>query len=238
MGDSLIPDGDSGEKKKGPSFAKASEGEPKGSGRRQGEYEGVAEGLYELYPRKVGKVAAIKAIVKVLKAGEVTELELRSSVNLYRRAVEGWPEQDRTFIPHPATWFNRGSYLDDPATWARDPRPAQKKEGGAAAVAPVREAALVQVVEAPAGWRTAMRELWGDRWEEFYGAFETMLPADQRQVRAWLQENGPGAFECAVPADWREKWADLFDQSEWTDVPETWADVCAAERRAIVNGGR
>jgi hypothetical protein len=37
----------------------------------------------------------------------------------YATATESWPESEKQFIPHPATWFNRGSYDDDPATWER-----------------------------------------------------------------------------------------------------------------------
>jgi uncharacterized protein YdaU (DUF1376 family) len=46
------------------------------------------------------------------------------------------------------------------------------------------------MVSAPEGWELAMPELFGEDWREFYGAFETMSAADQRQVRAWLGRNG------------------------------------------------
>ena len=55
---------------------------------------------------------------------------LLDRVTAYAAAVATWPEADRQFIPHPATWFNRGSYDDDPATWQRR---------GATAVAAPRE---------------------------------------------------------------------------------------------------
>ncbi len=37
----------------------------------------------------------------------------------YRDATALWPNGDKQFIPHPATWYNRGSYDDDPETWKR-----------------------------------------------------------------------------------------------------------------------
>lgn len=87
---------------------------------------GIAEQIYAFYPRKVGKVAALKAIRAACKAKPPAEIQ--SAVMAYAAAVAVWPAQDRQFIPHPATWFSRGSYDDDPAAWARDggktpPRP-------------------------------------------------------------------------------------------------------------------
>lgn len=195
--------------------------------------EEAAEAIYGLYPRKVAKQSALKAIVKVLKAGKITELALQDRVRAYAAATDKWEKQDRTFIPHPATWFNRGSYEDDPATWIREPaEDAKKKKGGAAVETPAMFAMGSSAPQgAPAGWKTAMFELWGAKWREFYAAFETMPPADQRQVRAWLEKKGPGAFECPVPCDWQTVWADMITDRE---CPETWADVCADDRRAIV----
>jgi hypothetical protein len=75
------------------------------------------ESVYSEYPRKVGKSDALKAITMALKKKPF--LELLDRTKAYSIAVEKWPEQDRQFVPHPATWFNRGSYDDDPATWER-----------------------------------------------------------------------------------------------------------------------
>ncbi len=191
--------------------------------------EAAAETIYQLYPRKEKKKKGVGAIMKALKGGKVTELELLEAVGAYAAAVETWPAEERRFIPLPASWFNGGCWTDDRANWARTALPEKKEKGGAGATA---SPAVVQVVEAPPGWKTAMRDLWGFNWQDFYGAFETMLPADQRQVRVWLEENGPGAFVCPVPADWRELWAKEFPELE---CPETWAEVCAFERAAIVN---
>lgn len=194
--------------------------------------EKLAEAIYAIYPRKVAKAAALKAIVKVLKAGTITELELQARVRAYAAATDQWEEQDKTFIPHPATWFNRGSYDDDPATWIRKPaEDAKKKKGGAP------EPALFAMgssapQQAPSGWRTAMFELWGERWHEIYPSFETMPAADQRQVRAWLEKNGPSAFECPTPPDWREHWGAIYGA---IPCPDTWDEVCKSHREAIVN---
>jgi uncharacterized protein YdaU (DUF1376 family) len=73
--------------------------------------------IYEAYPRKVGRDAALKAIAKAQK--QLPAADLLAKVKAYAYATARWSDDDRKFIPHPATWFNRGSYHDDPATWAR-----------------------------------------------------------------------------------------------------------------------
>ena len=103
----------------------------------------TAEDIYAAYPRKVGKQAAIKAIKKVIRAGKknedwmceqmgaididndrpmegpTVEAVLLERTKAYAAAVATWPAADKQFIPHPATWFNRGSYDDDPKEWVR-----------------------------------------------------------------------------------------------------------------------
>ncbi len=77
--------------------------------------------IYELYPRKVGKADALKAIRHALKTCPNERLHAQTSA--YAAAVASWPTAERQFIPHPATWFNRGSYDDDPETWKRHEKP-------------------------------------------------------------------------------------------------------------------
>lgn len=89
---------------------------PAGAGpRREGFAE--AEAIYQAYPRKVGKPAALKAIVKAMR--EWTSDALLAQTKAYADAVLRWPPGDEQFVPHPATWFNQGRYFDDPKTWER-----------------------------------------------------------------------------------------------------------------------
>ena len=82
-----------------------------------------AEAIYQAYPRKVGKKAALKAIAAAIaqaNKGDPVGLGakcLLERVKAYAAAVATWPARDREFVPHPATWFNRGSYEDDPKEW-------------------------------------------------------------------------------------------------------------------------
>lgn len=197
------------------------------------DYKKLAEAIYGIYPKKVGKTAALKAIEKVLKSGSITELELQARVRAYAQAVAQWEEQDKTFIPHPSTWFNQGRYEDDPSTWTRKPsEDAKKKKGGAADDDGLFGTGTASAREAPKGWRTAMAVLFGDDWETHYPAFATMPPADQRQVRAWLEKNGPGAYECPTPCDWREIWREIYGDMP---CPDTWDEVCKSHREGIAD---
>lgn len=76
------------------------------------------EDIYVAYPRKQGKADALNAIAKALKRGVSAE-RLLERTHAYATATDAWPEDDRRYIPHPATWFNRGSYDDDPGAWVR-----------------------------------------------------------------------------------------------------------------------
>jgi hypothetical protein len=85
------------------------------------------EFLYGLYPRKVHKISAKRAIRKA--AGEVMKGDpdhpamplvealdfLAQRIRLYAQAVQG---SDRQYIPHPASWFNSGAFWDDEREWA------------------------------------------------------------------------------------------------------------------------
>jgi hypothetical protein len=78
---------------------------------------GLAEKIYQAYPRKTAHLAGIKAIQAALKT--VPGDRLMERTQAFATAVSKWSASDREYIPHPATWFNRGSYDDDPATWER-----------------------------------------------------------------------------------------------------------------------
>jgi hypothetical protein len=64
------------------------------------------ETFWGLYPRKVGRAAALKAFRKIRDAEAVLDgvRRLLSDPNL----------PDRQFIPHAATWLNREGWLDEP----------------------------------------------------------------------------------------------------------------------------
>ncbi len=73
--------------------------------------------IYAEYPRKAGRADALKAIRSAMKTKTLELLLERTKA--YAEATSAWPESEKHFIPHPATWFNRGSFDDDPETWKR-----------------------------------------------------------------------------------------------------------------------
>lgn len=83
--------------------------------------------LYDLYPRKAGRGQALKAITKAL--GRESAETLREAVTAFDAAVSQWPEEERRYIPYPATWFNGERWRDDRETWKRSDRPARAPSG-------------------------------------------------------------------------------------------------------------
>ena len=78
-------------------------------------YEEMAESAYTVYPRKVGRDAAIKAIAKAIKSHGV--YKILEATREFSNATSSWPESEKQYIPHPATWFNQARFLDDRKEW-------------------------------------------------------------------------------------------------------------------------
>jgi len=82
-----------------------------------------AEQVYDLYPKKVGREDALRAISNALKKHDLAYL--LGKTNQFKECVESWPSSYRYFqdggdrCPHPASWFNAGRYADDPREWKR-----------------------------------------------------------------------------------------------------------------------
>lgn len=92
------------------------------------DFELACQQIYELYPRKVKKPEALKAVKKAiarecqkLGSAESAVVYLKVQTEKYDRspAIRGKKERGETdFIPYPATWFNAESYNDE-ADWTR-----------------------------------------------------------------------------------------------------------------------
>ncbi len=80
------------------------------------------EEIYRVFPRKVAKPEALKAISKALT--KVPFDELISKTQAFATARNG----DIQFCPHPATWFNQERYNDDPVTWVQSKPTGSKPE--------------------------------------------------------------------------------------------------------------
>jgi hypothetical protein len=76
-----------------------------------------AEEIYQLYPKKVAKESAVKAIAKALdKVGKET---LVSAVKAYAEARK---DQDQQYTPMASRWFNESRWEDDQSTWKDAPK--------------------------------------------------------------------------------------------------------------------
>lgn len=95
-------------------------------------YAEKCEIIYQLYPRKVAPEDGKRAIEKAIKLKGFEHIRNRTMA--YGEAVRKWSRDFRfrgtsgsDLVPHPATWFNRGSYDDDPREWEGDRRYAPTK---------------------------------------------------------------------------------------------------------------
>lgn len=87
-----------------------------------------ADLIYEAYPRKVGRGAAIEKIKRAIQKVSEGECGNRMSIGdaakflheivaIYARSPAG---NAGDYTPHPATWFNQSRYLDDVKEWDRE----------------------------------------------------------------------------------------------------------------------
>jgi hypothetical protein len=77
----------------------------------------TAEDIYNQYPRKREKRAAIKAIYAAIKRGNGASYLLERTVAYAATQIPN----DR-FTPYPATWFNKDGFTDDPVLWKSEPK--------------------------------------------------------------------------------------------------------------------
>ncbi len=78
----------------------------------------LAMELYQAYPRKAARGAALVAILKALDKESPEYLLER--VRTFAAATAQWPPSDRFYIPHCATFMNQERYADDEAEWMRN----------------------------------------------------------------------------------------------------------------------
>ena len=70
--------------------------------------------IYAAYPLKVGRPHALKAIALAFKRGHSLDFLLERTKR-FATVRAG----DKSFCPHPATWFNQDRFNDDEESWQR-----------------------------------------------------------------------------------------------------------------------
>ena len=150
--------------------------------------------IYQAYPRKVARAAALRAIERVLQRRLVEPEGLLEAVTAYAKAMRA-AGQEQEFIPHCATWMNAGRWEDDRAEWTGAGSGGQKNKGAPPEVDPLGSTMGPRSVEAPppVGWREIGRELFGMEWAE-WGDLDDSAQRDVRR-RAKEIENDGGACD-------------------------------------------
>lgn len=83
----------------------------------------MAEEIYQAYPLKVAKPAAITKIKAALREpaeGFSREEWPQTLLGITKRFAVVRSTEDKDFTPHPSTWFNQRRFEDDPETWRRN----------------------------------------------------------------------------------------------------------------------
>jgi hypothetical protein len=83
----------------------------------------VVEHIYSLYPKKVGKAAALKAIAGALQ--KVDAAVLIEAVTAYAAARK---DQPKKYTKDPSGWFGDGRWEDDRSTWVSEPDAATTRK--------------------------------------------------------------------------------------------------------------
>jgi hypothetical protein len=69
------------------------------------------DGFWNLYPKRVGRGAALKAWNKITLTEDLVKTIL-AAVKSQTGSVQ-WQKENGQYIPHPATWLNQERWLDD-----------------------------------------------------------------------------------------------------------------------------
>jgi hypothetical protein len=107
-----------GAKKDDPEARKGATSPGKGAVEHKNHHKGTVSdddvvNIYNAYPLKKARPAALKAIRAALKKIDAPTLLERTKA--FATARNG----DLAFCPNPATWFNQERFNDDPTTWKR-----------------------------------------------------------------------------------------------------------------------
>jgi len=70
----------------------------------------TAEQVYQAYPRRKGKIAALAAITRASKIMPMDQL--LTATKAYAEECQR-NKQDMKYVAHPSTWFNQGHYLNE-----------------------------------------------------------------------------------------------------------------------------
>lgn len=90
--------------------------------RKPSKKEEMAHQIYMVYPRKIARPSALRAICRALRKVPFQILleKTKKFADITAKNLAADADSKR-FVPHPATWFNQERYNDNPAEWVRKP---------------------------------------------------------------------------------------------------------------------
>jgi len=77
------------------------------------------ENFWSLYPKKIGKQAAVKKWKTLKRSGQLPPLQQILEAVENQKTWEQWQKDGGQFIPHPETWLNQGRWEDKPTEGAQ-----------------------------------------------------------------------------------------------------------------------
>ena len=102
--------------------------------KKKGWPDDLVEEVYQCYPRKVKKQAALKAIPaaldRIAAKDEPPEDPVRWLKDRVRKFAESPAGNNGVYTPHPATWFNAGQYDDDDSEWFKTKKNGRQRPDG------------------------------------------------------------------------------------------------------------
>lgn len=76
--------------------------------------ESCFERFWSVFPKKVGKGAALSAWGKIKRPSETVELIVTALK--WQTCSQQWLKDNGAYIPHPATYLNQQRWLDEPSS--------------------------------------------------------------------------------------------------------------------------
>lgn len=98
------------------------------TGPRKATLEERFDSFWSVYPRKVGKKAALREWIRITPSVDLTKTMIEAVEKW--KASKDWTKDDGQYIPHPRTWLHQGRWDDEPTERIRKaaPNPSPREE--------------------------------------------------------------------------------------------------------------
>lgn len=138
--------------------------------------------VYALYPLKVARPDAIRAISKAIRGHGFEFVKERTALFAAIRPRE--TAHDFPSIPYPSTWFNQERFADDETTWGVAPPTVRRVVTVNATPRPVLDET------APAGWEDFKRDFNGGEYVGMTRPYRQAPSFLKTEFARWLKARG------------------------------------------------